>query len=284
MTTDVAAGTAVLGHMRSTLRELAQLDGLSAAIGGLVSPGGVLVLSELQQMTSDLLRGAAIRPGIGLGGLAVQRRRPVAVEHYVESTTITHQFDRAVEADRLRGAVALPVFVKREIRAVVYGGTRGDAVLGERTVATATVIAKKLAHNILVEEEVRHRLKCIREEQADREHSWLSMDTLAEVSAELAAVATELADPGLRERVVTLSQRLAAGPVARTARAMVGLSKRESDVLIQLAAGYTNAEIAERLCILPTTVKTHLKHTMRKLGARNRVETIAAARDAGLLP
>lgn len=34
---------------------------------------------------------------------------------------------------------------------------------------------------------------------------------------------------------------------------------------------------------MPTTVKTHLKNVMRKLGTRNRVETVTAARRAGLL-
>ncbi|MGH3648569.1 MAG: helix-turn-helix domain-containing protein, partial [Micromonosporaceae bacterium] len=63
----------------------------------------------------------------------------------------------------------------------------------------------------------------------------------------------------------------------------VRLSRREADVLIQLAAGCTNQEIADRLSILPTTVKTHLKNAMCKLGARNRVEAVSAARHAGVL-
>jgi DNA-binding NarL/FixJ family response regulator len=57
-------------------------------------------------------------------------------------------------------------------------------------------------------------------------------------------------------------------------------SGRQADAL---AAGCTNQEIADRLSILPTTVKTHLRNAMRKLGARNRVEAVSAARHAGLL-
>lgn len=285
MTSDVAA---VSAHVRRTLREVAQLDGLSIGIGGLVSPGGgALVLSELHNLQSGLLRGALIRPGTGLGGAALMRRRPVAVEDYVESTEITHHFDKAVLVDRIRGAVAVPVVVNSDIRAVIYGATRGEAGFGERTVATLVVMARRLAHDISVEEEVQRRLRAIREELAEQSRYSLSPVELSELNAELAAIAAAVEDPGLRERVLCLRRRLSGNgiaPAAPPTRTMVHLSQRETDVLGQLAAGCTNAEIAERLCILPTTVKTHLRNTMRKLGARNRVETISAARSAGLLP
>ena len=47
--------------------------------------------------------------------------------------------------------------------------------------------------------------------------------------------------------------------------------------------GLTNHEVAAELSIMPTTVKTYLRNTMRRLGARNRVETVHLARSAGLL-
>lgn len=99
-------------------------------------------------------------------------------------------------------------------------------------------------------------------------------------NAELVAVA----DNQLRARLLELSSRLTDGRAANQRQIPVDVSRREVDVLTQLAAGFTNAEIAERLAILPTTVKTHLANAMRKLGTRNRVETVAAARVAGLLP
>lgn len=284
-TTELAADEAAMQHLRRTMRELAQLDGLSMAIGGLVGPcGNRMILSELHNLRSELLRGAVIRPGVGLGGLVMQRKRPVVVSDYVKSDEITHQFDRAVEADRIRAAGALPVFVKGNLRAVIYGATRGVTGFGERTVSTATVLVRRLAHEIEVEEEVRLRLRRIQSEVSDTPRVALSCHELTVVNAELVAIASAVTDPVLRERVLTLSGRLteASAPVRPAATPL--LSRRESDVLSQLAAGYTNAEIAERLSILPTTVKTHVKNTMRKLGARNRVETVTAARHAGLLP
>jgi DNA-binding CsgD family transcriptional regulator len=52
----------------------------------------------------------------------------------------------------------------------------------------------------------------------------------------------------------------------------VALTARELEVLALMAAGSTNAEVASRLVISQSTVKSHVKHILRKLGAANRVE------------
>ncbi len=59
------------------------------------------------------------------------------------------------------------------------------------------------------------------------------------------------------------------------------LTAREEEVLVTLARGRTNAEIAENLHISLSTVKTHLASLMAKLGARNRVEMVMWAYDTG---
>ena len=59
------------------------------------------------------------------------------------------------------------------------------------------------------------------------------------------------------------------------------LTAREEEVLLTLARGRTNAEIAEELHISLSTVKTHLTSLMLKLGARNRVEIVMWAYDTG---
>ena len=50
------------------------------------------------------------------------------------------------------------------------------------------------------------------------------------------------------------------------------LTEREEEVLVAVARGRTNAEIADELFISLSTVKSHIAHLMGKLGARNRVE------------
>jgi DNA-binding CsgD family transcriptional regulator len=53
------------------------------------------------------------------------------------------------------------------------------------------------------------------------------------------------------------------------------LTRREREVLAMLADGETNARIAQRLVVTEDTVKTHVKHILRKLGARNRSQAVS---------
>jgi len=59
------------------------------------------------------------------------------------------------------------------------------------------------------------------------------------------------------------------------------LTSREEEVLITVARGRTNSEIADELHISLSTVKTHLASVMAKLGARNRVEIVMWAYETG---
>ncbi|MCP3991873.1 MAG: response regulator transcription factor [Actinomycetia bacterium] len=60
------------------------------------------------------------------------------------------------------------------------------------------------------------------------------------------------------------------------------LTERESQVLQHLAAGRSNAEIAEQLYLSEATVKTHLSRVLTKLGVRDRVQAVIAAFAAGI--
>lgn len=68
------------------------------------------------------------------------------------------------------------------------------------------------------------------------------------------------------------------------ARDALGISPREHDVLLALAAGLSNKEIAQKLDVSPNTVKTHVARLFEKLGARRRTEAILKARAQGLIP
>ena len=60
------------------------------------------------------------------------------------------------------------------------------------------------------------------------------------------------------------------------------LTERECEVLRLVASGLSNAEIAERLYISPATAKTHVAHLLTKLDARDRVQLVITAYQAGL--
>ncbi|MEC3993597.1 response regulator transcription factor [Actinacidiphila sp. DG2A-62] len=61
------------------------------------------------------------------------------------------------------------------------------------------------------------------------------------------------------------------------------LTAREREVLVEVAAGLSNDAIAERLGVSPLTVKTHINHTLAKLGARDRAQLVVAAYESGLV-
>jgi DNA-binding NarL/FixJ family response regulator len=61
------------------------------------------------------------------------------------------------------------------------------------------------------------------------------------------------------------------------------LTDREREVLVLVAEGLSNDEIAARLVISPATAKTHVSRTMIKMGARDRAQLVVYAYEAGLI-
>src|SRR4051794_14751749 len=87
--------------------------------------------------------------------------------------------------------------------------------------------------------------------------------------------------PEVTRRVLA---RLPAGhPAAVPVPGLDQLTARERDVLVCLAEGLSNAEIADRLVISEATTKTHVSRVLGKLGMRSRVQAAIAARSAGLV-
>jgi RNA polymerase sigma factor (sigma-70 family) len=88
--------------------------------------------------------------------------------------------------------------------------------------------------------------------------------------------------PSITRRLV---ERFARRDDARAAlhRDLSELTPRELEVLRLLATGLSNAELAERLTLSPTTVKTHVARILSKLGLRDRVQAVVLAYETGLI-
>jgi len=90
-----------------------------------------------------------------------------------------------------------------------------------------------------------------------------------------------LLSPGVTRRLIAEFATLTSKPVSFPDLAT--LTEREREVMVLVAGGLSNDEIAERLVISPATAKTHVSRAMVKLGARDRAQLVVFAYESGLV-
>jgi len=272
------------------LHQLMQVTGAEVVFGGLAPHADApLVLDTFVGTRSDGLRNLQLTAGFGLGGKAVLTGRPLHVRDYYSAKGITHHYDEAVRAEAMRAILAVPIRSHTGAHGVIYAGMRQPALIGQRLLDRAVAVAKRVQHEIDVEAEVLRRLReC---DAAPKPWCGGGDQRLRDVHAELALIRNS-ASGTTRQLIDDLMHRLSnsvvnVGPTAQPA-ALDGrtprLSGRELDVITQAAAGHRNAEIGERLGLTEGTVKAYLFSATRKLGVRNRVEAVIAARRLRLIP
>jgi len=105
-------------------------------------------------------------------------------------------------------------------------------------------------------------------------------DLIAAVMA--AAAGNALLAPSVTRRLIERFARLPA-ELAPAPSQLASLTARERDILLQLARGGSNAEIAAALFVSEATVKTHIGHVLAKLGLRDRVQAVILAYEAGVV-
>ncbi|MET8133807.1 MULTISPECIES: response regulator transcription factor [unclassified Streptomyces] len=97
------------------------------------------------------------------------------------------------------------------------------------------------------------------------------------------ALLSPAATKGLIARFLAQGDGADDGRGAARSERLGALTGREREVLVQVAAGHSNDEIAERLEVSPLTVKTHVNRAMAKLGARDRAQLVVIAYESGLV-
>ena len=94
-----------------------------------------------------------------------------------------------------------------------------------------------------------------------------------------------LLSPSVTRRLITdlASRPERPPPNGSLGRALAGLTGREREVLVLVAEGLSNDEIAARLFLSPLTSKTHVSRIMTKLDARDRAQLVVIAYESGLV-
>jgi DNA-binding NarL/FixJ family response regulator len=113
---------------------------------------------------------------------------------------------------------------------------------------------------------------------------FLLKDTLPEdlvAAIRVVARGDALIAPGITKRLIEQFARSA--PASTPPAALAELTPREAEVLVLVAGGLSNGEIAEELVLSHATVKTHVKRILAKLGVRDRVQAVVLAYEAGLV-
>ncbi|MEV4813839.1 response regulator transcription factor [Micromonospora avicenniae] len=89
--------------------------------------------------------------------------------------------------------------------------------------------------------------------------------------------------PRILKRLLDRFAEVLPDPSAAPPRSLAALTEREREVLVQVARGLSNSEIAAALSVSETTIKTHVGHVLLKLGLRDRVQAVVLAYETGLV-
>ena len=89
--------------------------------------------------------------------------------------------------------------------------------------------------------------------------------------------------PSTTKRLIDRFAPLLPAPGAEAPPDLAELTDREREVLVHVAAGLSNTEIAGRLFLAEATIKTHVGRILSKLGLRDRVQAVVLAYESGLV-
>jgi DNA-binding NarL/FixJ family response regulator/class 3 adenylate cyclase len=169
-----------------------------------------------------------------------------------------------------------PHVVLMDIRMPELDGLRAaERILSDPALATAVVMLTTFDRDEYVYEALRIGASgfLLKDAPADR---------LLE-AVRVAAAGDALLAPSVTRRLIGDFAAAAARPAAGAPDPLAELTAREREVLLLLARGLSNAEIAAELVLGENTVKTHVARVLGKLGLRDRVQAVVLAYESGLV-
>jgi len=248
------------------LRKLLECGGFERVV--LLDVDGGHVAARAAEIRGDAAASAALvahsrsLPATGAACEALRRRIPVLVS---AEQSARNRLDAVPAGDQGTGFVVAPVAPAGSVIALLYAdraptGRSVDGLDRETLCVFAEGFGYALERATLGE-----RLQ-IQAEQFRR-----LVATSHAITAALADAPLRL--PARREGIGPAHSP--SPPAAPAPEGQSPLSVREREVLAMLAEGARNRDIAERLCIAPDTVKSHMRNILRKLHARSRAEAVS---------
>ncbi|MEV6111997.1 LuxR C-terminal-related transcriptional regulator [Streptomyces sp. NPDC052109] len=269
---------------------------------------GRLVLKQVHGARTRALPGLVVAAGRGLTGMAAVNARPEFVDDYFAADTITHDFDRIVAGESIARMLAVPVRRGRRVLGVVTVGARSPGRFSDRRIDAVTARAREFEQALRLADEYDQVLAAALARRDLDTTTWLHEQVASRVHGvgaalgELRGLAGD--DPAVAEVLARLEQRTAdlgrvvggpaggrpavrdqgmAEPASGGRQPAYSLTRRQRQILELVARGRTNPEIARALGLARNTVKTYWQRALAELGARNRVEAVSRAREAGLI-
>jgi DNA-binding NarL/FixJ family response regulator len=180
-------------------------------------------------------------------------------------------------ADAVRQALtADPDVVLMDLNMPTVDGVEATRRLLEAGVRSRVVVLTTYADDDWVFRALQAGARGFLTKDAGAEEIQQAISTVAAGQAQL--------DPSVQRRLL---EALAAGAKLGVAESGApapvddGLTAREEEVLVETAAGHSNAEIAARLYVSEATVKTHINHLLAKTGCRDRAALVGYAYRTG---
>jgi len=218
--------------------------------------------SEQDQAIVASLRGSRLPLAGGMVEAEVVRRRATA--HVRDTQAGLRTWAPFSEVARSGSYIVAPIVALERVAGLLHvdTGPQGRA-LGEADVAIMNQFV--------------HGLGLLLERLALRERLATQTRQIHEALAAAAAAVTVTTPGPVQLRSVSTSPEILddTGTTVPLPRPEDRLTHREREVFDLLVAGATNAQIADRLVVSETTVKSHVKHILRKLHASNRAQVIA---------